>query len=76
MSMIERVWEKARGNVKRIVLPEGDEPRTVQAAARIRDEGLARPILLGDADAIRTPPTARRPARMPTPSTKCAGRRA
>lgn len=53
MSMIEKVWEKARGNVKRIVLPEGDEPRTVQAAARIRDEGLARPILLGDADAIR-----------------------
>ena len=53
MSMIEKVWEKARRNVKRIVLPEGDEPRTVQAAARIRDEGLARPILLGDADAIR-----------------------
>lgn len=48
MSMIEKVWQKARSNVKRIVLPEGDEPRTVQAATRIRDEGLARPILLGD----------------------------
>ena len=53
MSMIEKVWEKARKNVKRIALPEGDEPRTVQAAARVRDEGLARPILLGDPDAIR-----------------------
>ncbi|MBR2697094.1 MAG: phosphate acetyltransferase [Clostridia bacterium] len=53
MSMIEKVWEKARRNTKRIVLPEGDEPRTVQAAARIRDEGLARPILLGDPEAIR-----------------------
>ena len=53
MSMIEKVWQKARANVRRIVLPEGDEPRTVQAAARIRDEGLAQPILLGDPAAIR-----------------------
>ena len=37
----------------RIALPEGDEPRTVQAAALIRDEGLAKPILLGDPDSIR-----------------------
>ncbi len=48
MSMIEHVWNKARLNVKRIALPEGAEPRTVQAAARVRDEGLARPVLLGD----------------------------
>ena len=53
MTMIERVWEKARRNVKRIALPEGEESRTIQAAARVRDEGLARPILLGDAAAIR-----------------------
>lgn len=48
MSMIEKVWEKARANVKRIVLPEGNEPRTLQAAAHIHDERLAEPILLGD----------------------------
>ena len=53
MSMIERVWEKARLCARRIALPEGDEPRTVRAAARVRDEGLARPILLGDPAAIR-----------------------
>ena len=53
MSMIEQVWAKARANVRRIALPEGEEPRTVQAAARVRDEGLARPILLGDPAAIR-----------------------
>ena len=52
MSMIERVWEKARRNVKRIALPEGDEPRTVEAAARVLGEGLARPVLLGDAGKI------------------------
>ena len=29
MSMIERVWEKARANVRRIALPEGEEKRTI-----------------------------------------------
>ena len=53
MTMIERVWAKARANVRRIVLPEGEEPRTIQAAAMARDEGLAVPILLGDSAAIR-----------------------
>ena len=53
MSMIERVWAKARKNIRRIALPEGEEPRTIQAAARVRDEGLAEPILLGSAEAIR-----------------------
>ena len=53
MGMIERVWAKARANVRRIALPEGEEPRTVQAAARVRNEGLAKPILLGSAERIR-----------------------
>ena len=53
MSMIEQVWEKARRNRKRIVLPEGDEPRTVQAAAEINREGIAFPVLLGDPDKIQ-----------------------
>lgn len=53
MSMIERVWEKAKADVKTIVLPEGDEPRTVRAAAQVRAEGIARPVLLGDAERIR-----------------------
>ena len=53
MTMIEKVWAKARQNVRAIALPEGDEKRTVQAAGRIRDEGLARPILLGDPESIK-----------------------
>lgn len=53
MSMIERVWEKAKADVKTIVLPEGDEPRTVRSAAQVRAEGIARPVLLGDAERIR-----------------------
>ena len=53
MTMIEKVWAKARRNLRAIVLPEGDEPRTVQAAAKVRVEGLAEPILLGDPDRIQ-----------------------
>ena len=53
MTMIEKVWAKARRNLRAIVLPEGDEPRTVQAAAKVRMEGLAAPILLGDPDRIQ-----------------------
>lgn len=48
MSMIEQVWNRARRHTRSIVLPEGDEPRTVQAAAKVLKEGLAKPILLGD----------------------------
>ena len=46
MNLVERIKEKARADVKRIVLPEGDEPRTVKAAKIIREEGLADPVLL------------------------------
>jgi len=46
MNLVERIKEKAKRDVKRIVLPEGDEPRTIKAAETIRAEGLAKPILL------------------------------
>ena len=48
MSLIETIKTKAKKDVKRIVLPEGEEPRTIAAAKIIRDEGLAVPVLLGD----------------------------
>ncbi|ERS87791.1 phosphate acetyltransferase [Halomonas sp. PBN3] len=37
---------------RRIVLPEGDEPRTVEAAAICQRRGIARCVLLGRRDAI------------------------
>ena len=40
--------ELARRANKRIVLPEGDEPRTVKAALVCAERGIARPVLLGD----------------------------
>lgn len=44
--------QKARAANKRIVLPEGDEPRTVKAAAICEEKGIARCVLLGKRDAI------------------------
>lgn len=44
--------ERAAAAHKRIVLPEGDEPRTVKAAAICAEKGIAVPVLLGNKDAI------------------------
>ena len=52
MSLIDHVKTKARSDIKRIVLPEGDEPRTVKAARILKDESLCEPVLLGNREAI------------------------
>lgn len=45
--------ERSRAANKRIVLPEGNEPRTVQAAIICHQRGLARCALIGDPAEIR-----------------------
>lgn len=45
--------QKSRNNVKRIVLPEGEEIRTIQAAITSAQKGIARCVLLGEEEAIR-----------------------
>ena len=59
MSIIDQIRAKAKSNVRRIVLPEGDEPRTVKAAEIIRNEGIADPILLAS-EFISAPSNAER----------------
>jgi len=44
---------RAQQDPQSIVFPEGDDPRILRAARILADEGIARPILLGDLDAIR-----------------------
>lgn len=44
---------QARAADRRIVLPEGDEPRTLRAAAICAERGIARCVLLGDPETIR-----------------------
>lgn len=45
--------ELARKAGKRIVLPEGDEPRTIKAAAICAQRGIAHCVLLGNPDEIQ-----------------------
>jgi phosphate acetyltransferase len=48
-----QLTELARQANKRVVLPEGEEPRTIKAAAICAERGIARPVLLGNPDEIR-----------------------
>ncbi len=48
------IYEKANRNPGRIVLPEGDQPRIIHAAQLAVDEGIAKPILLGNHESIKT----------------------
>ncbi|MCL6379933.1 phosphate acetyltransferase [Pectobacterium brasiliense] len=47
-----QLTELARRAGKRIVLPEGDEPRTIKAAAICAERGIAHCVLLGDPENI------------------------
>jgi phosphate acetyltransferase len=47
------ITERARALNRRIVLPEGADPRTVRAAAICAGRGIARCVLLGDPEEIR-----------------------
>ncbi len=52
MELMNKIWEAAKADKRKIVLPEGDEERTVVAAKKIVDEGIALPILVGNRDSI------------------------
>ncbi|GDY15143.1 phosphate acetyltransferase [Planctomycetota bacterium] len=49
-----RLITQAQSSHRRIVLPEGDEPRTLAAAAICHQRGIARCVLLGDPALIRS----------------------
>lgn len=59
MELIEKIKESARKNKMRIVLPEGLEPRTLEAADIAISENLASIILLGNPEAIKAEALAR-----------------
>lgn len=45
---------KAKSNPKRVVFPEGDEEKILRAAQTLVEEGIAKPILIGDEEEIKT----------------------
>ena len=48
------IVRRARQAKQTIVLPEGEEPRTIKAAAICAERGIARCILLGDEEKVRS----------------------
>src|SRR5471032_1362541 len=53
MRFIESVFQKLKRHPKRIVFPEGTEPRVLEAAGRFNRMQLGAPILLGDTEEIK-----------------------
>lgn len=45
--------DRSRGLNRRVVLPEGEDPRTVQAAVWLAENGVVRPTLLGREASVR-----------------------
>ena len=52
---LDRMKAAAKSNKKTIVLPEGEDPRTIEAAKKIVEEDLANLVILGDPSTINVP---------------------
>lgn len=48
----ESIQERARALQRTIVFPEGDDERTLDAAARLQIAGLVRPLILGEPEKV------------------------
>ena len=53
MTFIDAMKEKARKDIKNIVLPEADDVRVLKATEMVLNEGFANIILIGDTDEIK-----------------------
>src|SRR5262245_4856297 len=54
MDILKRLRVRAATQPQHIVLPEGEDDRTIVAASKIAEERLARITLLGDEEKIRS----------------------
>ncbi len=52
MDIVEKFIAAAKARSQSVVLPEGGDERVLAAARRLRDEALARPVLLGQPGAV------------------------
>ena len=53
MDFLNKMKTLAKEDIKTIILPEGNEPRTLNATAEILKEGFAKVILVGNPDEIQ-----------------------
>lgn len=54
MPLIAKLTERLKRHPKRVVFPEGSDPRILQAARKFASRGLGVPILLGDRAKIKS----------------------
>lgn len=54
MSVVDTIKEKARVKGRTVVLPEGTEPRSIQATGKLMAQKIAKVILLGDLKKIES----------------------
>src|SRR4029079_9344016 len=60
MDILDRIRQRAASRPQHIVLPEGNDPRTVVAAAEATSQRIARITVLGDEEIIRAVARAKR----------------
>ena len=54
MPPLTKILDRARANRKRIVFPEATDPRILRAVARLAEQAIVEPVLLGDPDLVRS----------------------
>ena len=52
MDLVQKIIERAKGNIQRIVLPEAEEERTLRAADQVLADKIADLILIGNPDKV------------------------
>jgi phosphate acetyltransferase len=52
MGLLERIRKKASGRNKKIVLPEGDDDRMLQAAERLVQDAICQVVLLDESESV------------------------
>src|SRR6187549_3381143 len=58
MDILQRIRSRAAASLQHIVLPEGEDDRTIVAASRITEGRIARVTLLGSEETVRARATA------------------
>lgn len=53
MELMQKIWNMAQSDLKKIVLPEGDEERTLKACEKIKKNSLADVKLIGNTTIIK-----------------------
>ena len=53
MSFIENVKQRAKKQMKTIILPEAEDARVIEAASKVIEQGFAKVILLGNEEQIK-----------------------